>query len=553
MFEKWLSSKSLTVILLAGWLLSLFYSYLFIPPRVDDGYYLMPALSVFNGYPPGLFIADEFRPIFFISPIQPFFNGIFMSLFSLLGFSPDIYNYRLLNSVLVFFLLLCVTKAYKELNNKDFSLNSSANIFLALIAFTPFATNFYVNRPEILGLLLLIYGFLLSVRINKLSSPSYLSLLVGGFILGLASTIHPNYAFYSVPILIYTSYLIYRKSDLTSKAFFYLFSSSIPLSLLLIWFFYNFPIASDQFLNRASEITPEFKLSIPDGLLNVIQNSFLLIGESFIHKLYNSIFMTPFLFCLILSVYFLVRQKEINIQDIHTKRKLLILILVSFILLLTMVPYPPYYLSISFVLAFVISAFLNNRILLFAKRVNGTRVSFLLSVSLVALVAASPLVPSVSHLLKVQATEGEYYDIKRTSSVVLNAKETETLIITTGQLLPPFIEKINLQLSDINSNHLYWLYPIADVPGKDFRELFDKEMAEVMVLKDQPNTVWGSLKKGLNYSSDGKSVCLSLKGAKDYIKLLEILIEFEDRDNIFFRPKQYFHYSSLDECISSLS
>ena len=78
-------------------------------------------------------------------------------------------------------------------------------------------------------------------------------------------------------------------------------------------------------------------------------------------------------------------------------------------------------------------------------------------------------------------------------------------------------------------------------------------MAEVMVLKDQPNTVWGSLKKGLNYSSDGKSVCLSLKGAKDYIKLLEILIEFEDRDNIFFRPKQYFHYSSLDECISSLS
>ena len=284
-----------------------------------------------------------------------------------------------------------------------------------------------------------------------------------------------------MPILIYTSYLIYRKSDLTSKAFFYLFSSSIPLSLLLIWFFYNFPIASDQFLNRASEITPEFKLSIPDGLLNVIQNSFLLIGESFIHKLYNSIFMTPFLFCLILSVYFLMRQKEINIQDIHTKRKLLILILVSFILLLTMVPYPPYYLSISFVLAFVISAFLNNRILLFAKRVNGTRVSFLLSVSLVALVAASPLVPSVSHLLKVQATEGEYYDIKRTSSVVLNAKETETLIITTGQLLPPFIEKINLQLSDINSNHLYWLYPIADVPGKDFRELFDKEMAEVMV------------------------------------------------------------------------
>ena len=393
----------------------------------------------------------------------------------------------------------------------------------------------------------------MSVRINELTSPSYLSLLVGGFILGLTCTVHPNYALYSLPILLYTSYLIYHKSALVSKAFFYLFSSSLPLSLLLIWFFYNFPIANDQLINRASEITPEFKLSFPSGLLNVIENSFLLNGETFIHKLYHSIFMTPFLFCLILSAYFVARLKKINIQDIYTKRKFLILILISFILLITMVPYPPYYLTISFVLAFVTSAFLSNRIHLFAKRINGKSIEILLSVSLITLVAASPLAPAVSHLLKVQTTEGEYYDLKRTSSVILDGKGTDTLIITTGQLLPPFIEKINLQLSDINSSHLYWLFPIADVPGKDFRELFDKEMAEVMVLKDQPNTVWGSLKKGLNYSSDGNSVCLSLKGAKDYIKLSEILIEFEDRDNIFFRPKQYFHYSNLDECISSLS
>ena len=366
MFEKWLSSKKLTIILLVGWLLSLLYSYLFIPPRVDDGYYLMPALSVFNGYPPGLFIADEFRPIFFISPIQPFFNGIFMSFLSLFGFSPDIYNYRLFNNVLVFVLLVCVTKTYKELNNKDSSLSYSANIFLVLIAFTPFATNFYVNRPEVLGLLLLIYGFLLSVRLNKLSSPTYPSLLVGGFILGLTCTIHPNYALYSIPILIYTSYLIYHKSDLISKALFYLFSSSIPLSILLAWFFYNFPIASDQLINRASEVTPEFQLSVPDGLLNVIQNSFLLIGENFIHKLYHSIFMTPFLICLILSAYYVVRPKMFNVQDIYTRRKLLILVLVSFILLITMVPYPPYYLTISFVLAFVISASFSDKIILFA-------------------------------------------------------------------------------------------------------------------------------------------------------------------------------------------
>ena len=513
----------------------------------------MPALSVFNGYPPGLFIADEFRPIFFISPIQPFFNGIFMSFLSLFGFSPDIYNYRFFNNLLVFVLLVCVTKTYKELNNKDSSLSYSANIFLVLIAFTPFATNFYVNRPEVLGLLLLIYGFLLSVKLNKLSSPTYPSLLVGGFILGLTCTIHPNYALYSIPMLIYTSYLIYHKSDLISKALFYLFSSSIPLSILLAWFFYNFPIASDQLINRASEVTPEFQLSVPDGLLNVIQNSFLLIGENFIHKLYHSIFMTPFLICLILSAYYVVRPKMFNVQDIYTRRKLLILVLVSFILLITMVPYPPYYLTISFVLAFVISASFSDKIILFVKRINKNNFSFLLSTFLISLIAASPLVPSASHLLKVQATEGEYYDLKRTSSVILDGKDIDTLIVTTGQLLPPFIEKINLQLSDINLSYLYWLFPIADVPGKDFRELFNKEMDKVMTLEHQQNTIWGSLKRGLIYSLDKNNVCLSLKGTNDYIKLLNIYIEFEDRDNIFFRPKQYFHYTDLDECVSSLN
>ena len=218
-----------------------------------------------------------------------------------------------------------------------------------------------------------------------------------------------------------------------------------------------------------------------------------------------------------------------------------------------MVPYPPYYLTISFVLAFVISASFSDKIILFVKRINKNNFSFLLSTFLISLIVASPLVPSASHLLKVQATEGEYYDLKRTSSVILDGKDIDTLIVTTGQLLPPFIEKINLQLSDINLSYLYWLFPIADVPGKDFRELFDKEMDKVMTLEHQQNTIWGSLKRGLIYSLDKNNVCLSLKGTNDYIKLLNIYIEFEDRDNIFFRPKQYFHYTDLDECVSSLN
>ena len=90
MLESWISSKKLTILLFLGWIITLIYAYFSIPPRVDDGYYLIPALSTVNGYPPGLLIAEEFRPIFFISPVQPFLNGLFLSLLSIFGIFPDL-------------------------------------------------------------------------------------------------------------------------------------------------------------------------------------------------------------------------------------------------------------------------------------------------------------------------------------------------------------------------------------------------------------------------------------------------------------------------------
>ena len=551
MLESWISSKKLNKILYLGWIVTLIYAYFGIPPRVDDGYYLIPALSVVNGYPPGLFIAEEFRPIFFISPVQPFLNGLFLSLISLLGLSPDIYNYRLFNMLLVLLLLICVLKTYRKASIEDPSLYSSQNIFLILIAFTPFASNFYVNRPEILGLLTLICGFLWSYKIMQQSSLNYYSLAVGSFFLGLASIIHPNYALYAIPILSFTAYSAYTKHKQFIPPFFYLLFSSLPAVFLILWFFYNYTTAYEQLFTRAGEVVPEFSLSMPSGIVNIVKNSFLLIGDSLIHKIYNSIFMTPFLASLLICFYFLVRQKKVNFLNSFLKGLLLILISVSFILLIIMVPYPPYYLTISFVIVFAVSIFLSKQINYLQEILKDSKFLKFISIIFVCLLALSPLVPSLSHFLKVQSTEGEYYDLKRINSLTRTIDENDTLIITTGQLLPPFVEKINLQLSQAKSDSVYWLFPIADKPGEDFRVLFNKEIDIVMEINKKSKTIWGSLKKGLVYSAGNKNVCISLKGGFDYIKLISISVETEDRDNIFLRPKNYLHYSSLEECISS--
>lgn len=79
---KVLSSKILTVFILLAWIVTIIFSWWFIPPKIDDAIYLVPAISVFNNYSPGVFIANSIEPIFFIFPTQPFVHGLFLKFLS---------------------------------------------------------------------------------------------------------------------------------------------------------------------------------------------------------------------------------------------------------------------------------------------------------------------------------------------------------------------------------------------------------------------------------------------------------------------------------------
>jgi hypothetical protein len=547
MLLRYITSKTLTIVLLVEWLISIIYSYFIIPPRVDDGYYLMPALSVANGYPPGIFFGEEFRSLFFILPTQPFINGLFLSLISLFGFEFDIYSYRLLNFIVTIIVLIFITFLLNDITKSHKYHNLTTNIFLIIISLTPFATNFYVNRPENMGLLLL---FLAIYLVNRISfyKKNELSLMFSiGILIGITATIHPNFTLFSSIIFLIAGYKFFI-NDSTKKSRILMFSIGLilPITIFSSWILYNFEIASDQLLNRIDEIShPGSFISIPESFSVIFKNAFFLMEESWINKIYHSIFMLPFIISLALSILLIINIRKNDVVRPFYKKVLFSLVVGSIFLLIIMVPYPPYLSSISFIITLVSAIFISQKVVKLKQIKNN-----IILVPILFTLTILPLSPLITHSAKLKSTNNSYYNINRTSSVISNLiLEDDIIIITSGQLLPPFIQIIDKQLKT-KKIKLFWLFPAAQNPGKDFKLLFIKELNTVLSIENKSNTIWGNLKKGLNYSNDNQEVCIALKG-NHYIKLINIDILFEDRDNIFFRPNSFTNYADINQCISS--
>ena len=94
-------SSLLTKLVWFLWLFTLLFAWWFIPPRIDDGIYLFPAISVLNNYPPSGIINDLVQPIFYIFPTQPFFHGLFLKLLSFFSIEIGINTYRVFNYLLL--------------------------------------------------------------------------------------------------------------------------------------------------------------------------------------------------------------------------------------------------------------------------------------------------------------------------------------------------------------------------------------------------------------------------------------------------------------------
>ena len=527
-----LSSKRLTMFILLAWFLTIFFAWWFVHPKVDDGIYLIPAIGTFQINVPSINFSDSIEPVFFIFPTQPFLHGIFLKILNFLFIDISVDTYRVFNYLSTLVLFYLIYKLFSIVFPNSAYKTFSFNLFLILLGFSQFSLQFYVNRPEIPGLLFFTLGLIYFFKFIKSIKKRKLYVLIFSFCFGVSSTFHPNFMLLSSLMLAYCFYFIINNKDAYYLKYLTLFF--IPVSILVVWFLINIDIVQGQLFNRIQEVS---SVSMP-GISNIFST---LAGDeslTFAHNTYLKIYMLTLLLALILSIFYVFRSVNYKNKDfIHMAFSMLVIS--SFILLMIMQPYRPYYLLVSFLSIISISFFITNHLSLssYGKAVYQEKSSksysrIIKSIPFILL----PLTFPLSHIAKNFLTN-EVYDNPHNTIEALGPflSADKHIFITTAQLLPLFTSQIASDF-ETNNRNIHWYFPVADTPGSRFKELMRQDInIETHLMQD---AIWGALIITTSFNKQNTIACLSLKGGDFFINLHNPKILFKDTHNIFLTSSE---------------
>ncbi len=268
----------------------------------------------------GLYVGDEFELIYATFPGVSFFNGLFLHIMTLLNLGINHYTYRLFHMLTIILLLLSTCYlTYLTCKRDGTDYVRGCNIFLVLLAITPFVQMCWAVRPEVLGLLFITIGLIvysyLDVR-TKFISVQY---VLSAMFLGLSMAIHPNFVIIAGLLALFIVILeIIERQYFTALSFGFIFI--LPLLVVLAWYLNQSPDAIDQLFSGVLRK----KVAMPGGgFIRLIKESFFLGGwESVFVKIVYSIFWMPLLLILLSSIILVVKEDYSMVK--RNKRTLLL-------------------------------------------------------------------------------------------------------------------------------------------------------------------------------------------------------------------------------------
>ena len=542
-----LNKKNSVYIVIFFWIISVVYAYFLIPPKEDDGVYMTVALSVLNNYIPSINLDDKIVPVFFIFPTQPFINGVFLKAAEIIGYGISSLNFRLLNTIIVIASIIISVKLIQYLLKDNKYKNILAISFLILISITPFANNFYINRPEGLGILLIMIGIYLTQYVSQKENSSYLIFILIGITLGLLFIVHPHFSIYSS--IIFILFIIQRIREkqyiklITSILFFI-----IPFLIFLYWIFYNYENAFDQLFNR---INSDLHIDRTNSVINILKNSFFISNDNFLQKIYNSFFSFPLLLIILGSIIlscFLTRKQKI--VSIFSNYNLVVFFITSFIFFIS-IPFPGYMSMISFLMCFHFIIFIGEHVE-FIKinflKANKNFKFIIMTIFLIGLIF--PMNPLIFHELKKKVTSNEYYNVTKTQEFIEKTnKNKEIFIITIPRLLPLFAKEIREQAKN-NKKKILWFFPVRYSPSDNFKKLYEKEIDNALKENNSKNIIWGILLNGKSIINKD-NICIFLATNTSVIQLIDTKIKYQDRSHLFVSSKKAYKIDSLENCLQT--
>ena len=151
MLNLFLSKKTFLTLTLS-WILIILFSYIILPPAIDDLFYFWPSLNFYYENRVGMYEGNTFTTTFFQFPTFSVIQGFFLNIYGILNINIDNFSYRFFQKLLLT-LLFVVTFFFINQQSETVSKYFKINLFLILITFTPFTLGLVGSvRPEVLGI-----------------------------------------------------------------------------------------------------------------------------------------------------------------------------------------------------------------------------------------------------------------------------------------------------------------------------------------------------------------------------------------------------------------
>jgi len=535
-FLKTISSKKVLYLFLCAWLVNIVYSYFVLPPSPDDGHYFGAALGFLHKHQTGLYVGDEFELIYATFPGVSFLNGLFLHIMTLLNIGINHYTYRLFHMMAIILLLLSTCYlTYLTCKRDGADYVRGCNIFLVLLAITPFVQMCWAVRPEVLGLLFITIGLIvysyLDVR-TKFISVQY---VLSAMFLGLSMAIHPNFVIIAGLLALFIVILaIIERQYFTASSF--VFILILPLLVVLAWYLNHCPDSIDELFNGIHRKT---RAMPGGGFIRLIKEAFFLSewGSVFV-KIVYSIFWMPLLLILLSSIILAVKENYSMVK--RNKRTLLLYVFfISSIihLALNAQATATYYTITSFILCFFIAVILSKRGTL--KDIPLTKNKRLVKVIVTFCLLLIITLHSIIHTIKFTVSAEQYYFLpKAYSDVFEKINSHDHIFIGEPRLYPLFTELVDAQYYKQDSNRVYFLTPgmVSEERTLKIRSFIEKKLKNI----SHDSSIWGLSKAKTTFmDKDFKRVKYFLDYYMGESIFLEIKIKeivYEDKDNLIVRP-----------------
>ncbi len=410
---------------------------------------------------------------------------------------------------------------------KNIYCNLIVSLFLISLSVTPFANNFYINRPQAIGLFIIFLVYLLSynIELNKINKFNY---YIIGFLLGFLLILHPIFSIISSFICFHL--LIKYSNKINLKNIF----RSILIFIITIfpffyWIFINQEHFVDQLFNRISNDLKfdNFNNSI---YLEVFSKSFFLGNQLLINKFYNFLFNFPIFVSFIILFYIFYNKFQKIKFEIFLEINFIIFLSVIFIIFFNR-SFPPYISIISLLILFIL--FVNVKI-----DIKKLKFKKLLSLIIICL-SILPLNPLFFNEYKKYYYGEDNLTLMKIHKLVKNLETDDIFAIASPNFIIPLNNNLSVEFSN-NNNKTIWLNPVFEKPSK---ELIKKYNKQIEYLKNSNKSIYWFVQKNKFLGN-----CLMISSIGPYLKFKNINLIYDNNIYMVIFDNNFNILNSAEKC-----